>query len=59
MADPTNRRDEILREITELGKLQKEAVEDATFLGRSTIGDGAYVVFVRQLQSKEKTANLP
>ena len=42
MADPTRRRDEILKEITELGKLQKEAVEDATFIGRSTMGDGAY-----------------
>jgi hypothetical protein len=42
MADPTRRRDEILKEITELGKLQKEGVEDATFIRRSTMGDGAY-----------------
>jgi hypothetical protein len=42
MADPTRLRDKILNEITELGKLQKEAVEDATLIGRSTMGDGAY-----------------
>jgi hypothetical protein len=42
MADHIKRRDEILKEITELGKLQKEAVEDATLTGRTTSGDGAY-----------------
>jgi hypothetical protein len=49
MADPTRLRDEILKEITELGKLQKEAVEDATFIGRSTIGDGAYEERTRRI----------
>ena len=38
MADPTRRRDEILKEITELGKLQREAVEDATFIGSQHYG---------------------
>ena len=42
MADPTKLRDEILKEITELGKLQKEAIEDATFMGHTTTGDSAY-----------------
>jgi hypothetical protein len=49
MADPTNRRDEILKEITELGKLQKEAVEDATLAGRTTSGDGAYEERARRI----------
>jgi hypothetical protein len=49
MADPTKQRDEILKEITELGKLQKEAVEGATFVGRSTVGDGAYEERARRI----------
>jgi hypothetical protein len=49
MADSTKRRGEILKEITELAKLQKEAVEDATFMGRSTIGDGAYEERARRI----------
>ena len=49
MADPTRLRDKILNEITELGKLQKEAVEDATFIGRTTSGDGAYEERARRI----------
>jgi hypothetical protein len=49
MADPTKRRDEILKEITVLGKLQKEAVEDATFMGQTTSGDGAYEERARRI----------
>jgi hypothetical protein len=49
MADPTRLRDEILKEITELGKLQKEGVEDATFIGRSTMEDGAYEERARRI----------
>jgi len=49
MAESTKRRGEILKEITELGKLQKEAVEDATFMGRSTIGDDAYEERARRI----------
>ena len=49
MADSTKRRGEILKEITELGKLQKEAVEDATFIGRTTTGDDAYKERARRI----------
>jgi hypothetical protein len=49
MADPIKRRDEILKEITELGKLQKEAVERATFIGRTTIPDAAYEERARRI----------
>ena len=49
MADPIKRRDEILKEITELGKLQKEAAEDATFIGRTSSGDGAYEERARRI----------
>jgi hypothetical protein len=49
MADPIKRRDEILKEITELGKLQKEAVEGATFMGGTTSGDAAYEERARRI----------
>jgi hypothetical protein len=49
MADPTKLRDEILKDITELGKLQKGALEDATFVGRSPIGDAAYEERARRI----------
>ena len=49
MADLIKRRDEILKEITELGKLQKEAVECATFIGGTTLGDAAYEERARRI----------
>jgi hypothetical protein len=49
MTDPTKRRDEILKEIIELGKLQKEAVEGATFIGGTTSRDGAYEERARRI----------
>ncbi len=49
MADPTKRREEILDEIVQLGKLQKEALEDATFLERSPAGNTAYEERARRI----------
>jgi hypothetical protein len=42
MADPTKRRAEILKEIIELGRLQKEAIQDAKLRERSPLWDAAY-----------------
>ena len=42
MADPTNRRAEILEEIIELGRLQKEAIQDAKLRKGSPLCDATY-----------------
>jgi hypothetical protein len=42
MVDPTKRRQEILHEITQLGKLQREAIEKASSKNESPVKSGAY-----------------
>jgi hypothetical protein len=42
MADPTNRRAELVKEIIELGRLQKEAIQDAKLRKGSPLWDAAY-----------------
>jgi hypothetical protein len=49
MADRTKRRAEILDEIVQLGTLQKKAVEDATFMGRSPTGNVSYEQRARRI----------
>jgi hypothetical protein len=42
MADPTKRRAEILKEIIELGRLQKVAIQDAKLREGNPLWDPAY-----------------